>query len=170
MGAPINKDGTPKVLEHAHTFYSALTDQAKLEPVADNTPGSPEPVKELLVFRGKLQDVWAAAGISQAYYSNIRKLLRENGCITVVQQGTRNVPTIMVLNHPPPEGAKIPEEPLTARPTFAILDRRVEALESWRDTFAGGINIAEALRNMELRIASLEAANGRKGENGKAES
>lgn len=115
-------------------------------------------------FTGKLTDIWNSVGASQTFYSKVRKLLLDEGCITVVERGSRNVPSVIVLNHPPPDAPPEAEREaanphLTRAATLARVEGRVKALEGWRES-TGGINIAEALRNFEKRLSRVEAETG----------
>lgn len=144
-------------LAYAHQFYAAMVLQAKTETIEGSFDVAiPEPV-EVLVFRGKLTDIFADMKVSQKYYVTIRKILREYDCIQMLQRGTKAYDSIVILNHPPPE--EISPTLLTdahSPAKIADVDRRVTALEDWRVTTAGGLNIGEALRDMEIRLAKLE--------------
>lgn len=153
-------------ITHARQFYAILEERATEEPlpldpnVVYNTE---DPVPTVLVFRGQLSDVFREMKVSQSFYTKIRAILIEYDCVSYLQKGTRAYDSVLILNHEPPE--EISPEVLT-RPsdpaTLSVLADRLEdlehsvkVLEKWRDS-AGGINIGEALRNMELRLAKLE--------------
>jgi hypothetical protein len=144
-------------LAYAHKFYELMVERAKLETIQGSFDVDiPEPV-EVLVFRGKLTDIFVELKVSQKYYVTIRKILREYDCVQYLQRGTKAYDSIVILNHPPPE--EISPLLLTdshSPAKIADVERRVTALEDWRVTTAGGINIGEALRNMETRLAKLE--------------
>jgi hypothetical protein len=138
-------------VRYARQFYELLKAEAQLE----TTDGT-----ELMVWRGKLTDVFRELKVTSKYYTTIRAILTKTGSITIVETGSRNRPSIVVLNHPPPSLQKINNLGLTgtapAATMMAELQRRISTLESWRET-QGGINIAEALRNIEDRLTKLEA-------------
>lgn len=150
MGAPVT--GTHKIVEFAMKFYDALVEQATIE----SWPSPEQLDTDKLVFRGKVTEVWNSLGASQTYYGRVRRLLLENGCFTLVERGQRNTDTVLVLHRPLPDDVKLPDAPLTSRATFATLSRRIEALEAIQENL-GGLDIGQALRGMEIRIAHLES-------------
>jgi hypothetical protein len=108
------------------------------------------------VFTGSMMKAYRQLGASSTYWTQIRKILVDSGSITILQRGTGNQASIIVLNG---LDEKISAEALTrparAATVGAEVERRVRTLEAWRET-TGGINIAEALRNMERRLTKLE--------------
>jgi hypothetical protein len=148
----------PAAVKFAREFYELLDKAATVEEV----DGS-----ELRVWRGKLTEVFKELESSSKYYTPIRSLLTQSGAITIVEAGSRNRDSTVVLNHPLPTYVDLVDGGLTTAPSRATLlaiAQRVSALEGWRETM-GGINIAEALMNMEQRIVKLESKAG--GRNGK---
>jgi hypothetical protein len=125
------------------------------------------------VFEGHFSKLLGELGFSKRWYSEIRSALLipvEDPCIEIVQRGTANQNTIVILRHPPPpEWADLTAGGLTQarfRDTvYGRVEARVERLEAWRETL-GGVNLAEALRNFEMRLSRLEAKAGGKDLNG----
>lgn len=154
-------------ITYTKQFYAILEKRAKLEIIVDDPQtdemGTNSEPREVLVFRGQLSDVFRELKVSQTFYSKIRAILIEYDCVTYLQRGTRAYDSVLLLNHPPPE--EVPPEVLTRPSDPATLSAVADALESlshsvsvlekWRES-TGGINISEALRNMELRLARLE--------------
>lgn len=146
---------------YARKFYELLEKRAKTEYLeTDDLVAMPQ---EILVFRGSLTDVFKELKVSQTFYSKIRAILIEYDCVTYLQRGTKAYDSVLLLNHPPPE--EISLEVLT-RPgeaaSIAVLadrledvERSVEIFTKWRET-TGGINIGDAFRDMERRLAKLE--------------
>lgn len=154
-------------LGYAHKFYEKLAERATTETVEDIF-GNPQ--KDVVVFRGKLTDVFSELKIAQPYYVKIRRILMDYNCVTYLQRGTKAYDSVLILNHPPPE--EIAPEVLTSAAKSATLGemaRRLRALEDWRETTAGGLNIGEALRNMEVRISKVEETLLTERVNGKSE-
>jgi hypothetical protein len=110
-----------------------------------------------LVFTGSLTKLYQELGASTSYYSPIRKLLVDSGAIEITQRGTRSQVSEVTVKQ---LSENISPDPLTAaRPAATMgveVDRRLASLEAWRET-TGGLNIAEALRNMESRLSRLES-------------
>lgn len=138
-------------VKYAREFYRILEQDQVLETVDG---------KDLRVWRGKLTDVFRELRVTSKYYSTIRAILTKSGSITIVETGSRNRDSIVVLNHEPPSLQEINNLGLTGTAPAATLtvelQRRLSALEAWRES-QGGINIAEALRNIENRLRKLEA-------------
>jgi hypothetical protein len=138
----------------AREFYELLERDAKPE-IIDGT--------EYSVWRGKLTELYGELKITNKYYTPIRALLVQTASITILEAGARNRVSTVILNKPLPP----PDElaPILAgldltgtRPAATIgeVEARLVALEVWRET-TGGINIQEALRNIESRLVRLEA-------------
>lgn len=152
---------------YARQFYDLLVEQSKLEKL-------PPEDTEHRVWRGKLLEAFIELGASQIYYSRIRNIFLEYGCVTYVIRGTKAYPSVLILNWPPPE--EISQDLLTGpskggtvqtlAEAVEEMTRRLRAVEDWRETTTGGLNIGEALRDLEKRLAKLEgnATNGAKAE------
>jgi hypothetical protein len=143
-------------VKYAREFFEILSRGAKPEKIDG---------AELSVWRGKLTEVFKQLEAPNKYYTPVRAILTKTGTITIVEAGSRNRDSILVLNRnlPPPADLApiLAELDLTgARPSATLwveMERRVSALEAWRET-AGGINIAEALRDFEVRLTRMEAS------------
>jgi hypothetical protein len=115
-------------------------------------------------FKGNLIKAYKEAGGHMGWYSEVRKLLESpelDPCMLLVQKGNPHQPSIVNLYHPPsPDWGNFTRGDLTDPPTAAtILEARTERLEAWRESL-GGVNLAEVLRNFEMRITRLENKTG----------
>ena len=70
------------IYEHALNFYNSLLESSKEEEVQDGIT--------VPVFRGQITKAYRSLGVSQAYYSQVRRALIELGCISILQQGARD--------------------------------------------------------------------------------
>lgn len=154
---------TQATISYAGQVYEELVRRAALE----ETEGA-----EVLVYRGKITEVFNYFGLSQNYYTSIKRIFDICECITYLQKGTNAYPSVVVLNRPPPASVeelplklreRILPEDLTAEGEFARLRAQVETLTAWRETL-GGINLGEAVRNIERRLSRLEKATAKTGE------
>lgn len=153
-------------LVYAHKFYDALVELAQSEPVEVNADGSASNSDSVLVFRGKLMDVFQSLGLSATYYTRIRRIFIKYDCVSYLQRGTRSYDSVLVLNHAPPSPQEIAPEDLTDDPSrdtigamadrLEELEREVSILTQWRESL-GGLNILEALRDIEKRLPKREA-------------
>lgn len=135
------------LLQYAIKFYQYLDEQARENEYHER------------VFTGKVSEAYKAVGASSAYHSGIRKLLIESGSVTVLKRGTGKQDSEWLLNGLDENILSVPLTPPGAAATMgAQVERRLQTLEAWRET-TGGINIAEALRNIESRLTQLEAGN-----------
>jgi hypothetical protein len=141
------------VYHHSLKFYDALAKQATEEKYGRKT---------LVVFRGKLVQVYGALGISQSYYQPIRKILEHNGCVEFLQSGSRGIDSVILLHKRPknvdefivpPDLEKSPSKTLTDDPEFARLADKVEGLE----ILVGGIDIGTAIVELDRRLKTLGA-------------
>lgn len=147
-------------LVYAHKFYDALVELAQSELIPGEGIDS-----EVLVFRGKLMDVFQSLGLSATYYSRIRRIFIKYDCVTYLQRGTKSYDSVLVLNHAPPTAQEISPADLTDDPSGATmaamadrledLEREVSILTQWRESL-GGLNILEALRDIEKRLPKRE--------------
>lgn len=162
-----NHNETPEVippagatLVYAHKFYDALVELATPELIPGEGIDS-----EVLVFRGKLMDVFQSLGLSATYYSRIRRIFIKYDCVTYLQRGTRSYDSVLVLHRPPPTAENISAADLTDDPSGGTmsamaerldeLEREVSILTQWRESL-GGLNILEALRDIEKRLPKRE--------------
>lgn len=148
---------------YVRQFYDLLYSQSKIEaiPAPVSLANDADAVTEARIWRGKMQDAFAELGVSANYYTLIRNIFLYYDCVQYVVRGTKAYPTILVLNQPPPE--IIAPELLTGAPVadtvpLSELDRRLGALEDWRETITGGGTLAlqDTLRNFEERLRFLE--------------
>lgn len=135
------------VLKHATVFYEELAKTSRNG-----------------VFTGSLTKVFTnVCELPVSYYSPVKQMLDELGCLQIIERGTRKNPSVVKLLKSPPSGdADLPEsivksleQPLTDRETVARLVEQVESLEAWRES-QRGIVLVEALRNIERRLHALE--------------
>ena len=131
---------------HSLAFYREMESQAKIEPGG------------MLLFEGHTSKVLNHLGISTSWWSQIIRTLVEHGNIMVLQKGSVHQASIINLRSEPSE-EKISESDLTRRgqgaTLVARLEKRVGALEGWRESQAG-LNVPRAMLDLEQRIAHLE--------------
>src|SRR5438552_16082227 len=93
------------------------------------------------------------AGFSSAYYSRIKPLLIELGCVTQVRRGGGTAPTVFILNHPPVvDDFHQFETRRHKRVRVVDLAQRLGALED----ILIGWDLKDALRNLDERLQVLE--------------
>lgn len=136
------------IIRHTATVYQALNDESKLEDIGEE--------HNARIFRGKLTEVFKSTGVGATYYSEVFRQLDEQGCVTLLQRGSKSVDSVVILHRPPsPDGyLPPPKSPLTNPERYANLQEDVEALK----TLVGGIHIAEALKEIEDRFKKLESS------------
>jgi hypothetical protein len=142
----MSANGTPNVLfEHASRYYAGLKEDANTEKMHG---------VDVLIFRGSVVSVFRSLGISQSYYSKIRKRLIDMGCTTLIRQGGRGADTVLVLHREPTleDWKNLTDAPLTAALDVAILAQRVEDIAK----LIGGINVKSAIADLALSIESLQ--------------
>lgn len=135
----------PKLVSDCATLY------ARMEAEAD----------EYHVWRGKIVDSCLTIGIALGSYSRVVNALRKLGCIDLIEQGYRGRPTVYRLAYPPTEAVwreRAPErtEDLTSAPSLDILSGQFDDLVDMLETRLGGLNIVEALGELEKRIDDLQ--------------
>jgi hypothetical protein len=137
-------------------FFNLLKERATIETV-DGV--------QILVYKGAVTKLFKLMGISQSYYSKINSALKELGCISVAKRGARGVDTILYLYHEPNEMEFLilKANPLTSSPGAAKLTEQVALL----DKLLGGLNVVDAVENLDRRLKDLEQNYGRL--HGKAE-
>lgn len=149
-----------KLYEHTTALYRALDAAATTEIVNGHNAR---------VFRGSIVRAYRGLGISQGYYSEVRKGLIETSSITILRQGSRNAGSIIVLHNEPDE--KSLEDVLTSDLTNAseasILHQQLRDVKR----LIGSISIPDALFNIEQRLQVIEQQlninNNSKGDNQK---
>lgn len=137
-----------KLLDHAEAFYQEL----ELQAVND-------------VFVGYLSKVFNKLDISRTYYTKVRAVLVNSGCIVIEVVGNAHQPSIIKLNglcSREELAENISAEPLTDAGRYGSLlasvrdvGERFASLEKWREQF-GEVNITEVLRDFERRLSRLE--------------
>lgn len=163
--ATIEEEPTTITAKYARDFYDALVKRARTEilegdPIAPLIAGN-----EVLVFRGKLSPIFQSLGISNIYYSKIRRIFIKYDCVLYLQRGTRSYDSVLILNRPPPDN--LAAEDLTERPgdatlsavaeRVAELEHEVEVLRKWRESL-GGLDILKAFRELNLAVLKRENA------------
>ena len=149
---------TPTFINHCETVYRALEERSTLQRLKDGD----DVEKEYLTFIGAVTPVYQSLGISQAYYGPIFQTLEDVGAILKMQQGARNIDTIIVLRGLPEVGSW-PEglgwkgknsDPLTENSRYATLLGEIQEIA---EGTIGGINVITALAELEQRIVALES-------------
>jgi hypothetical protein len=138
---------TETFINHCAKMYQALHERA-----VDKELSSGQTAR---VFTGSYTDAWKSTGISQTYYSPIRKWLEKNKAILVLQTGGRSVDTVIVLQGLPdtPEAdGWLGNKGLTESTNYARLAESVAEIKK----SLGGLNIVEILAEFETRVKSLE--------------
>lgn len=114
------------------------------------------------IYEGKVVDTFASLGISNSYYTELFNVLKELGCIELLDRGTRNRPTRYRLHHAPTVvayerryikptgGLTAAGKPATV--TVTELEQRVSNIERR----LSGVDIKQILADYEKRIARLE--------------
>lgn len=135
------------VIKHTLVVYETLEKASSIEVIEG---------QEISIYRGKVSKLFSTLGIGMSYYTEIFDQLDRQGCVTFLQRGGRSVDTVIVLHYPPsPEGwQERPRrtEDLTTPEKYANLVERVEL----HHKLLGGIDIAEALIAIDMRLKSLE--------------
>jgi hypothetical protein len=157
MGQPTKPEPLPKALErHTRAFYDGLELLGKDDPEIGG-----------LVVETRLSYLFQELEIPSTYYARIRVILfgGADPCVIMLRRGTHGNPSVVVLRHPP-SAELFADEGLTqarsAATVFLDATKRVEKLEAWRDSLTPAdenrLNVVEALRNHETRLAALEAS------------
>lgn len=131
----------PKLVSHCALLYNKLDSEAN----------------EDHVWQGKIIDACRSLGINVGSYSRVVNALRRLGCIEQLEQGYRSRPSIYRVHYPPtPEvwAERAPDrtEDLTSAPSSDTMAARLKDLEAQ----IGGINLVDALANIEARLQQLE--------------
>lgn len=108
------------------------------------------------IFVGKITEIYRLLGLPSGYYSYIIGTLKESKSIEYLSRGRQGKPSKIKMGPPPDEVATL-DLGLTSAPTAAKLERRMKALEAkYEAQTRGGLNVPEALRNFEFRLAHIE--------------
>lgn len=137
-----------KVFEVSLAYYDTLKKLARQE----NIDGA-----KLPVFRGSLMQVWRDVSPSQSYWTPVMTFLRDYGYISLLQRGSRGRESVVVF-HKRPQRAEISQLDLTEQGEAATIREELRDIQKR----LGGLDIVEALRNVEERLQVLEGeANGK---------
>lgn len=135
-----------KLQSYCSLLYERMNSEATIE-------------ENLKVWRGKVISTCLELGIPEGSYSKVVNKLRSMGCIEQVMRGYRgSAPSVFTLQYPPTsevwDRSISGTIPLTDGPT---LDRMAAMLEDLRRQI-GGVNLVDALVNIEERLSKLETA------------
>jgi len=139
------------IIGHIEKVYNAILDQATVEVIDGN---------ELHIYRGQISKLYATLGIAQSYYTEIFQQLDDQGCIVMLQRGSKGVDSVIVCLHEPSEaGYQPPRGPrdLTSAEDFANMIEEHRLLVK----LVGGMDIVEAFREFDKRLKRLEDIPGR---------
>lgn len=136
----------PKLRSYCAAFYERMVEESNEE-------------DGLVVWRGYITKTIRGLGIPDGTYKRITDKLQELGSVEQVERGFRgNKPSVMILNYPPTDEVwdrgESGRQGLTGPPSAAILARRVNDLERRLE----GLNIKEALVDMQQQIRKLQTA------------
>lgn len=104
------------------------------------------------VYVGKLSQLVLDLGISMTYYSKIFRALYQGGYAALEDRGGRNKPSTVVLMRPP-EINELTGLTLTDPGPILSLVKRLDALEN----SLGGVYVAGVLKQIELRLQTIES-------------
>lgn len=111
------------------------------------------------VFTGSISKMYDGLGISKQHYTRIMMALVEAGAIQYMQRGNVRQPTVLRL-YGEPTLLKLVEvleiNTQFRREKKSVLEQRVDALER----SVAGLNVKEALLNLDNRVKEIEAKNG----------
>jgi hypothetical protein len=118
------------------------------------------------IYKGKIVDTFATLSISMSYYTELFNVLKELGCIELIDRGVRGRPTRYRLHVAPTIVAyersyAARDKDLTgadrpARVPITELDQRIMNIER----MLSGVDIKQVLADYEKRIARLEQQKG----------
>jgi hypothetical protein len=133
------------IVKHTEKVYDALLDASTKEDIDGDT---------MHIYRGQVAKLYQTLGIPQSYYTEIFTELRRQECIINLQRGSRNVNTVILLQHPPEAGDFSPKgaRDLTSAEDSANLREMILL----HDKLIGGMDIVGAFKNVEERLLRLE--------------
>ncbi|HEY1248822.1 MAG TPA: hypothetical protein VGE97_07545 [Nitrososphaera sp.] len=149
-----------KVHDDAIALYRALDAAATTEQLNGH---------DERVFRGSIVKVFRSLDISQSRYTEVRRTLLDNDAITILQRGSRNNPSIIVLNGEPDVSSIVTLESLglTTPAEAGIVFQELRDLKRR----IGSIHIPDALvhiqrelQELDNRITKIEQQTQRKGD------
>lgn len=144
--AIVSSDGRPNIKGrfYAAALYKLMDDEAQEREVGGD---------KVRVWEGFLTHAVKTVGIPDGVYRRVFTLLEDTGCVQLISRGARGYPSMVVLLNPPTEDRLRSPQVLTRREDAAtLLARTQEFIDS-----LGGLNIAEAVVNIEERLQALEA-------------
>jgi hypothetical protein len=106
------------------------------------------------VFRGSIVKAFRSLGISQSYYSEVRRGLLKSESISILQQGSRGIQSVIVLHKEPSEESLETVEALglTTPLEAAIVIQELRDLKR----LIGMISVPDALVNIERRLQEFD--------------
>jgi hypothetical protein len=130
---------------NANALYAHMLESAEMRVVNGN---------KVNVWSGSLTKTCRELNIPKGTERRVIAPLEAMGCIQIIQRGAANYPSTVVLLKPPTEESwEDRSKGLTPRPSYAILSRRLEAVERT----LGGVDLGEALLNLDRRLKTVEA-------------
>jgi hypothetical protein len=165
----ITNDTAPVGWEAALRFYDLMHQQAQWQDYKG---------EDKLIYRGSVTTIFNSLGVSQSNYSEIVTLLFRMGCLIYLEKGAgKRVSIVEVVKRPELQDWLSKRmfwlgrgKDLTRRSAVAKLEQRLNEVVNHQ---LGGMNIAEALADIEQRLSSIEMQvqelNGAKESNGTAQ-
>lgn len=134
---------------HTYAVYDVLADLAEPDDIGNN------------VVACNITDVYRNLDITPSYHKDIRRVLFDSNppCLTMVARGGGGKPSVFYVHRRPEEkdfASDLTDVKESAKLSAGQIAERLERLEAR----LAGLNIVEALRNHEHRIAQLEAREG----------
>ena len=144
----------PRALEtHTNVLYERLEELGKPDPKLDDA----------MIVKTRLTYLFQELDIPAGYYSQIRSVLFDgfDPCVVMLERGSHGNPSVLAVRHPPDADS-------FARLALTLADRdgtvsvhkRVDEIEAWRESLTPAdenrLNVVDALRNHETRLAELE--------------
>lgn len=149
-----------KAPSKTHSYAAALYDVMDKAAEMRQTDGG-----EVRLWTGFIRQTCDELGIPQGVYRRVLSLLEDCGCLQILQRGVRGYPSLIALLKVPT--AEVLESggrgDLTRRLNPAMLESSVRNMQEQ----IGGLNVADALVNIEQRLKAIEAWIARQETNGK---
>lgn len=143
----MNKDRETTLFKHCVAIYDAMMASADLDIIEG---------QRLRVFRGYTTEVFKEQHVPTGYYTPVKQKMEQYGCWTIIQSGARSVPSVIVLHKSPADvgewTSRPADSPLTLPAQYAKLRSDVDGIL----ISIGGLNLKDAMINMETRLAALE--------------
>lgn len=140
---------TETFIQHCITLYEALADRSSIKELDSGGKAR--------VFAGRYSEVWQSTGLSQTYYKPVREALERHNAILILQKGSRNADTVIVLRDLPKEhewqiNGWRDGSGLTSPSEYDTLRAELDEIKKSQ----GGINVVAALEQFEKRVVALE--------------